>query len=91
MSSEINAKQINLHHCKGATSLISRQLTEMQTKKQQQQNKQIVVLAQEPWTRDNKVHGFDEKLLNVYYRRNSNIRPRALIITTKDVSAMQLP
>lgn len=88
MDNVIRVKQINLHHCKSATSLISGQLTSMQTSTQ---NQQLIVLAQEPWTINNKVQGFDENDLNVFYWRNTSTRPRALIITTKNVTAVQMP
>lgn len=48
-------------------------------------------MAQEPWIKNNIIHGIDEKLYNLHYNRNAGIRPRAFIVNTKDIHAMQLP
>lgn len=55
MAYNVNIKQINLQHCKGATSLISKHMHVMQTTKQN-----LVVLIQEPWINKNTIRGFDE-------------------------------
>lgn len=86
MANEIHIKQINLHHCKGATSLISKHLHEMQTK-----NKQLIVMAQEPWINRSNICGIDEKLYKLFYTKAANSKPRACIATTKTTDAVLLP
>lgn len=58
----------------------------MQTIKQK-----LIVMAQEPWTNKDSVQGIDEKMTNLYYKRCNGTRPRAFIVTTIDVDAVQLP
>lgn len=48
-------------------------------------------MAQEPWTNKDSVQGIDEKMTNLYYKRCNGTRPRAFIVTTIDVDAVQLP
>lgn len=85
MADKLYIKQINLHHCKDAISLIDNHLHEKQTRKQN-----LIVLIQEPWINKNVVKGIDERKYNLYYNRNG-IRPRACIVTTKELQADILP
>lgn len=88
MVNETNVKQINLHHCKGATSLICNNLQHMHTKNQ---NQNLIALVQEPWIKNNIIQGIDEKQFNLFYTKQAGTPPRACIITTKNVCAIQLP
>lgn len=83
---KINVKQINLQHCKSATSLMSEHLNVMQTKKQS-----TIALVQEPWVIRKVIHGFDEYKVDLFYKRGSNAVPRACVVTTKDLNATLLP
>lgn len=85
MSDTLYIKQINLHHCKGATSLIDRHLYEKQTNKQN-----LLVMIQEPWINKSKIHGLDENKYNLFYDRTS-IKPRACIIATKELNIAFMP
>lgn len=86
MDDTIHVKQINLHHCIGATSLISKQLYTAQTKKQN-----LVVLIQEPWINKNTINGFDETAFDIFYINTSITKPRTCVITTKGMQANILP
>ena len=86
MTNEINIKQINLQHCKAATSLISRHMHLAHTKKET-----LVVLIQEPWINKNKIHGFNEHNMDLFYKIDSNAPPRTCIVTTKDIKATFMP
>lgn len=85
MANKLYVKQINLHHSKDAISLIDKHLHDMQTSKQN-----LIVLIQEPWINKNFVEGIDENKYNLYYNRNGT-RPRACIVTTKELKAEFLP
>lgn len=85
MANNIQVKQINMHHSKGATSLMSKTLTDKQTKKQE-----LIVLAQEPWVNKNVIQGFDTRQVNFFYAKSTGTKPRTCIITTKEIQAMQL-
>lgn len=63
MAYNVNIKQINLQHFKGATSLISKHMHVMQTTKQN-----LVVLIQEPWINKNTIRGFDENKMDLFYK-----------------------
>lgn len=80
-----HVKQINLHHCKSATALISNALHMAQTKKER-----LIVLIQEPHIYDSKIQGFDLQACNIFYHANGS-KPRACIVATKDVSITLLP
>lgn len=86
MADKINVKQINLQHCKGATSLISNHLNTMQTKKQN-----LIVLIQEPWINRNVIKGFDETKFDLFYNKGRNIKPRTCIVATKCLKATMMP
>lgn len=86
MTDQINIKQINLHHCITATSLISRQMDLLQTK-----NQKLIVLIQEPWINRNIIRGFDENKVNLFYKRITNVRPRTCIVASKELNATLLP
>lgn len=88
MANKISIKQINLQHCIAATSIISNQLCKMQTSNTKQK---IILLIQEPWIRDNRIQGFDESIMNVFYQEKTNVRPRTCIVTSKNVNAVLLP
>lgn len=74
MVNETNVKQINLHHCKGATSLICNNLQHMHTKNQ---NQNLIALVQEPWIKNNIIQGIDEKQFNLFYTKQAGTPPRA--------------
>lgn len=86
MADKIYIKQINLHHCIGATSLIGNSLYSAQTKKQN-----LVVLIQEPWIHKTTIKGFDEKKFDLFYSSKSNEKPRTCIVTSKELKATLLP
>lgn len=86
MADKIYVKQINLQHCKMATSLISRHIHVMQTKKQD-----LIVLIQEPWINKKIIHGFDESKMDLFYKRGTIAKPRTCIITTKGLKATFMP
>lgn len=79
-------KQLNLHHSKSATALLSRSLDMMQTKKQN-----LICLAQEPWIVNNQVKGFDTNKYNLLYAQIDDNRPRACIVTTKGIDVTFMP
>lgn len=81
----LNVKQINVHHCKGATALISNALHTAHTK-----NQKLIVLIQEPWINRNKIQGFDPQICNAFSLPNGT-KPRSCIIATKNMSAALLP
>lgn len=80
----IQIKQINLHHCKGATDIISGTVQRMQTKKMQ-----TIILVQEPWIHNKKIKGMERSPCNTFYINSS--KPRTCIVTTKDIEACILP
>lgn len=86
MEDQIFIKQINLQHCKGATSLISKHLNSMQTKKQN-----LVVLIQEPWINKNIIQGFDTNKVDLFYNREGKQKPRTCIVMTKGLKATIMP
>lgn len=87
MEDKLLIKQINLQHCKSATSLISNHFNKMQTKKQQN----LVVLIQEPWINKNFIQGFDENKVDLFYIKEKNVKPRTCIVTSKELRATMLP
>lgn len=54
-------------------------------------NKQLIVMAQEPWINGNNICGIDEKLYKLHYTKNATSKPRACIITTQTIDAVLLP
>lgn len=86
MEGKICIKQINLHHCEGATSLICNHLQEAQTKKQN-----LIILIQEPWVHGHEIKGFDANKFDLFYMERSNTKPRTCVITTKSIQATMLP
>lgn len=74
-----------MHHRKDAISLIDNHLHNMQTNKQN-----LIVLIQEPWINKNVVKSLDENKYNLFYKRNGK-RPRACIVTTKNLKADLMP
>lgn len=86
MDNKIYIKQINLQHCIGATSLMSKQLYDAQTKKQH-----LIILIQEPWINKNRVHGLDEINFQVLYNKSTNQKQRTCIAITKELQASLMP
>lgn len=76
----IYVKQINLHHCKGATALVSNHMQLMHT-----HNKQSIVLIQEPWIKNNLIQGLNTNEKNIYYAQKPASRPRSCIVTSKNI------
>lgn len=68
----IGVKQLNLHHCKGATNLICNSINMMHTKKHH-----LICLIQEHWVVKNQKKGFDSNKMNVFYSKSRTNFPRA--------------
>lgn len=77
----ISFTQINLHHCKGATDLLSCSLSKKQT---------MIALIQEPYVYQGKIRGLDIKGYLTIQSNNSRI-PRACIIISNELKASLLP
>jgi len=81
----LNLKQINLHHCKGATALIDNALHLAHTRKQK-----LIVLIQEPWINKNKIQGFNSQICNIFSLPKGK-KTRSCIVATKNISVSLLP
>lgn len=81
MSSHLEFIQINLQHCKGATSVLDYCLTSLQT---------FVAIIHEPWVRDKQIQGLDSTK-GTLYRGDGDYSPRACIYTSRGVTASLLP
>lgn len=86
---KLSIKQINLHHCKGATALIDRSMKRSQTNIDNQHVKNLV-LVQEPWVRNGNIEGFD-KSHNTVYSLTHGRRARTCIIAEKSLNLTLLP
>lgn len=81
----ILVKQLNMHHCKGATALISNSMNLMQTSDQK-----TIFLIQEPWLRKEKIHGLSSRYYNLFQSTCAS-KKRTCIIAPKDLSVTLLP
>lgn len=84
MANHIQIKQINLHHCKGATDIICGTIHKMQTKKSP-----TIILVQEPWIHSKNIKGMEKSPCDIFYTKSN--KPRTCIVTTKDIEACLLP
>lgn len=89
MEDKLYIKQINLQHCKGATSLISNHIHALQTKKPHKQL--FVYLIQEPWINRNVIHGFNENEIDLFYKKTNRQKPRTCIVASKELKAVLMP
>ena len=76
----INVVQINLHHSRSASAILSKRLASGATD---------IALIQEPWTHNSKIMGLGIKGYNVFYD-TSCIRPRACIVVSNKLNALNL-
>lgn len=81
----IRVKQINLHHAKSATALISSEFAKAQTFKQK-----LVVLIQEPYFVGNNRMDFDLQKCNLFCLPKGD-KARTCIAATKDIPITILP
>jgi hypothetical protein len=80
LNNNITVIQINLQHCKLATSNLLKKLSNY---------KNFICLIQEPYLRKFNISGFPN-WGNLYYHKSNNLGPRACIFTSKEIDAWQL-
>lgn len=85
VQTEIDVKQINMHHARGATDLMVNSLHMAQTNK-----KHLIILAQEPYFINNEIQGFDKQLCTVFQFSNGN-KVRSCIVASSNMSVTLLP